>query len=137
MAAMRAALAVMLLLPGCYLSHEAPRDGEVELCTFSYVSGDGVAIACGIDAASSAPCLDAALCICQTVLPDGTSADIDACLVDIVEPRALITFSDYCSFGPPARHTFPEALAGFVDFHGRDLRTTASCAEIPALLEPR
>ena len=129
-------LATLGLVPGCYLSHEAPRDGDVEVCTFSYLDETGP-IACGIDVTSRAACLDAAVCICQTRLPDGTGEQIEDCLVGIVDPRALATFSDVCPAEGPASRTLDEALSYFVEHWGRDLRTSASCGDIPALLGPR
>lgn len=124
-----------VLAPGCYASH--PRDAGVrsdavaEACTFSFVGRGGARATCRIDVGSSAACDEAVRCVCIDRLGGApTLEELSGCLDAERTPRALITFSDFCST-PPARMDMRAALEGYFRFD--DATIAPACAGVPAL----
>jgi hypothetical protein len=134
----------MLSLGGCYLSHgEVTADAGVDApsapaaCTFSYLDRTlSREISCTLPASSVDGCTEAARCIC-TRWHAADPEEIEPCIEFELVPRGAITFADYCTESPPARMTMAEALEGYLDFHGEDLRIGEGCRAMPALASPR
>ncbi len=127
----------LLLCSSCYQSHEridVERDAGAPPCRFSWIDRtSGTPATCGIELASRSGCLEAARCICEA--SGAVGAELEPCIAASVLPRGAITFSDFCTEGPPARLTMAEALEGYLSFeHGGAVRISPECAMIPALL---
>jgi hypothetical protein len=130
-----------VLASGCYASHSRDADASVdanaaaEACTFSFAGRDGARVTCRIDAGSMAACDEAARCVCVDRLGGAPSADdLSACVVAERTPRALITFSDFCSTGSSSMD-MREVLEGY--FRSDGVTIAPACAEVPALFGPR
>ncbi len=128
-------LFALFVVSGCYLSH-GPEHGSgaaPPACVFSFDYGPlATRVECRIEIASRSGCLDAARCICAARIANGAADDLDACVVGETRPRALITFSDFCTDLPPARMNMTDALEGY--FRGSESNVISTeCAAIPAL----
>lgn len=134
-------LLALLSSSGCYLSHgEVTADAGADsrsACSFTYrdrsLSRD---VSCTISATSLSGCNDAARCVCTTWRA-ANPEEIEPCIEFELVPRGAITFADYCTESAPARMTMADALEGYLDFHGEDLRIGEGCRAIPALALPR
>lgn len=136
---------------GCYLDHErrsAAHDGGAHdggsgpvdagaSCRFAFTE-DGERASCAISAGSTEACLEAALCVCLALLPDGTESEVLACAWWEVTPRGAITLADVCSLSLPALTTMDDALARYLASRGADadLETSPECSSVPALIGP-
>jgi hypothetical protein len=134
----------LVLLPGCYLSHERGAlldDGGIQvidagpICTFGLRSAEGTVHTCAIAVGSTEGCAEAAMCSCAA-RDAGTPTEILACAGWDLTPRGALTYTDFCTASPPERMSLLEAIEGLL---GRDALVDPSpaCASVPALIGPR
>ena len=137
------ALLVTVATMGCYRTNQRERPGDADVvdarasdartpdpCRFSYLSLSGASVDCTIATGSLTACADAARCICAATAPD----DVEMCVQWETQPRAQITFSDFCEPSLPARMPLDQALRAYLESRGETGTISSGCASIPALL---
>ena len=106
---------------------------EDEGCHFTYEGNSGrEPFECVVASDSDETCRDAGLCFCNAMHPEGSEEEIEACMLEAILPRAMITLSDFCWHGVPT--SLAEALSSWAAERGAMVVTDEACDDMPATL---